>query len=83
MASKFKCICKEYVNTNLFSGNNINLILSEDSFLRDSGMSAIEYEEHIDRMFDSSKKLVKCHNCNRLAIIDRDYNVQLYELIPV
>ena len=81
MASKFICRCGETVRTNLFSGHGVHLLLDEELVDTASGGGPSDLEPLLNEIVKQSEIVAKCGKCGYIAIIDKDYNIKLYEPI--
>ncbi len=79
MASKFVCICGEIIRTNLFEGNNVKLLVPEEYTDIDEKNNKFNLTEIIDRIVIESKCFLECKKCGRIAIVDKDYSIRMYE----
>lgn len=82
MASAYQCICGEVIPTNLFAGNNMQLLAEESYFLYEDDLTANELEKHQDQIIEAAKRVSVCSNCHRLAIIVNGHFPTFYEPIP-
>lgn len=81
MASKYKCICGKVIYTNLFSGNKMSLLISERVVDIDEADSEKTVSDLLDEIVFKSEIVTQCPDCSRLSIIDKDYNIRLFEPI--
>lgn len=78
MASKFTCVCGSVVRTNLYEGHGLRLLISEDlTDLRDQELSQ-PCGAFVDRIVHESVVVVKCQNCGVLALVNKEYGIELY-----
>lgn len=68
MSSRFLCECGQRIDKNLFSGNQVQLLIAEEDFDRDfEGLSA---EELVQELIMKSLTVVICRSCSRLYVFD-------------
>jgi len=81
MASKYSCICGETVWTNPFSGNDVFFLVSENTIDISFAISIFDSNDFVDKVVSESNIVVKCKNYLRIALIDNNYNIEIYESI--
>lgn len=67
MGSWIKCDCGNALNRNLFSGNNLSLLVHENVLDKESIK-----EQDINVIIMESDKLVKCEVCGCIVIMSKD-----------
>jgi hypothetical protein len=76
MGSWIRCRCDELIHTNLFCGTGISLEVTEN-FL-DQARESQSAEDLVSEIIRTSKKILTCKNCGRMAILHEDKN--MYEI---
>jgi hypothetical protein len=82
VASKYECRCGEIVRTNLSEGHQVHLLVSERLLELSDSQLAEGIDSLLDRISLESSVVAVCRKCGRLAVIDKYYNVKLYEPAP-
>jgi hypothetical protein len=78
MASKFRCTCGEIIRTNLYSGNNMQLLVPEEvTNLSEAEMKA-SLDGFVDELVRKSLIVAECPACKAIAFIDNNYNIKMY-----
>ena len=81
MASKFVCICGEVIRTNLYEGNDIKFIVPEECTDIDETDDKNNLTKFIERIIIESQCFLECKKCGRIAVIDKDYKIRMYNPI--
>lgn len=79
MASKFMCRCGEIVRTNLFEGRSLHLLVAEEQIDVSPSESARGVDSLLNKIVANSNVVAKCGKCGCIAIIDKNYDIKLYE----
>lgn len=82
MASKYACRCGEIVRTNLSEGHGLHLLVAERLLDPSESQIAEGVDPLLDRISRESCVVGVCRKCGRLAVIDNNYNIKLYEPAP-
>jgi hypothetical protein len=82
MASKYACRCGEIVRTNLTEGHGLHLLVAERLLELSDSQIAEGVDPLLDRITQESSVVAVCRKCGRLAVVDNDYNIKLYEPVP-
>lgn len=80
MSSRFLCECGQRIDKNLFSGNQVKLLIAEEDFDRDfAGLSA---EELVQELIMKSLTVVNCQSCSRLYVLDESEQNPVRVFLP-
>jgi hypothetical protein len=72
MSSKYRCGCGHVVQTNLFCGNKLFLLVDEEN------LDVEDQSVEVDKLIIESRVLATCDRCGSIALVDSDGNISRY-----
>lgn len=68
MGSRIVCACGATLHKNLFSGNNVQLLVSEGTLDRD--LRGVSAEDLVAQILSAASVTISCGSCKRLHVLD-------------
>jgi hypothetical protein len=68
MSSRFLCKCGQRIDKNLFSGNQVQLLVAEEDV--DGDLAGLSAEQLVKELILRSRTVVTCRSCSRLYVFD-------------
>jgi hypothetical protein len=77
VASKHSCLCGATIQTNLYEGHSLFLLVPEEA-TDHPDLDAEASSSFIVKLIRESKVVARCASCGVLSLVDNDYRVQFF-----